>query len=177
MDQSPYLAVCQVSAGHCLAFVSSHPSHCRSTGPISHESQSRLLLCRARNTNTHVHAAPFCVRNSRVVKHQLRKHRPAVALTTSHILFGFDSVSGVPVVFTTLLGILRHHVGWLITSTGLSRSRRMPNLLLRAPRPPFAFLCACTNDIAPWRCLSATGWLTGSSVPSPNRDVYGLLEL
>ena len=44
---------------------------------------------------------------------QLRKHHPMAALTTSRILFGFESASGVPIVFTALLGILRHHV-WLL---------------------------------------------------------------
>ena len=43
---------------------------------------------------------------------QLRKHHPTAALTTGQILFGFDPASGVPIVFTALLGILRHHV-WL----------------------------------------------------------------
>ena len=43
---------------------------------------------------------------------QLRKRHPTAALTTGQILFGFASASGVPIVFTALLGILRHHV-WL----------------------------------------------------------------
>ena len=43
---------------------------------------------------------------------QLRKYHPTAALTTGQILFGFESASGVPIVFTALLGILRHHV-WL----------------------------------------------------------------
>ena len=43
---------------------------------------------------------------------QLRKHHPTAALTTGKILFGFDPASGVPIVSTALLGILRHPV-WL----------------------------------------------------------------
>ena len=43
---------------------------------------------------------------------QLRKYHPTAALTTGQILFGFESAFGVPIVFTALLGILRHHV-WL----------------------------------------------------------------
>ena len=43
---------------------------------------------------------------------QLRKHHPVSALTTAQILFGSESASGVPIVFTALLSILRHHI-WL----------------------------------------------------------------
>jgi exonuclease III len=43
---------------------------------------------------------------------QLCKCCPTATLSSSQILFGFDSASRVPIVFTALLGILRHHI-WL----------------------------------------------------------------
>ena len=43
---------------------------------------------------------------------KLNKHHPVSALTTAQILFRFVCASGVPVVFTALLGIVRHHI-WL----------------------------------------------------------------
>jgi len=62
-----------------------------------------------------VHLFTSCTFASAVFQwftNQLRKYHPTAALTTGQILFGFDSASGVPIVFTALLRILRHHV-WL----------------------------------------------------------------
>ncbi len=43
---------------------------------------------------------------------QLCKCHPTAVLSNSQILFSFDPASHIPIVFTTLLGILRHHI-WL----------------------------------------------------------------
>jgi hypothetical protein len=43
---------------------------------------------------------------------QFRKFNQVAALTSGGILFGYSSSSCVPVVFTVLLGVLRHHI-WL----------------------------------------------------------------
>jgi hypothetical protein len=46
---------------------------------------------------------------------QLRKFNPVAVLTDSEILFGFDVTSHIPLVFTALLGVLRHHI-WLASN-------------------------------------------------------------
>ena len=43
---------------------------------------------------------------------KLNQHHLVSSLTTAQILFGFKSASGVPLMFTALLGIVRHHI-WL----------------------------------------------------------------
>ncbi|CAB4031992.1 Hypothetical predicted protein, partial [Paramuricea clavata] len=43
---------------------------------------------------------------------QLNRYDPLVILTDGDILFGFSSASRIPLVFSALLGILRHQV-WL----------------------------------------------------------------
>jgi hypothetical protein len=43
---------------------------------------------------------------------QLRKCHPGAILSSSQILFGFDPTSHIPIVFTALLGVFRHHI-WL----------------------------------------------------------------
>ena len=83
---------------------------------------------------------------------QLHKHHPTAALTTGQILFGFQSASDVPIVFTAVLGILRHHV-WLAPN-----KHRFEQVLPDAPttlknaRSTFRFLVQmhkrhCTREV------------------------------
>ena len=71
---------------------------------------------------------------------QFRKWKPAGVLTDVEILFGFSTTSRVPLVFTTLLGVLRHHI-WLARNShrfdGVA-----PNVpaTLRKARSTFRFL-------------------------------------
>ena len=46
-----------------------------------------------------------------VVYYPAPKVPPATALTTAQMLLGSHSASDVPIAFTALFGILRHHVG------------------------------------------------------------------
>ena len=72
-------------------------------------------LCFCGETETLLHmftSCPFALDIVEWFKIQQRKHHHESALTTAQILFGFESASNVPIVFTALLGILRHHI-WL----------------------------------------------------------------
>ena len=106
------MAICRVSAGHCLAFFLWDSSYGRSAGPIWYESEPCLFLCRTIVSDQPVYIVSFCDGSITVVYFSARKYHPAAALTTAQIWFGFDSASGVTIVFTALFGILRHHV-WL----------------------------------------------------------------
>ena len=72
---------------------------------------------------------------------QLRKFRPSVtSLPASTILFGFPSRSKIPVVFSALLGVLRHHI-WLARNS--YRFENVPPdvvVTLRKARSTFRFL-------------------------------------
>ena len=71
---------------------------------------------------------------------QLRKYSPSVNLTNGDILFGFSSASRVPVVFSALLGVLRHHL-WL--SRNNHRFENIPPCAhdtLRKAKSTFRFL-------------------------------------
>ena len=80
---------------------------------------------------------------------QLRKHHPTAALTTGRILFGFESASGVPIVFTALLGILRHHV-WLARNK--HRFKQVPPATLKNAKSTFRLFVQmhkghCTREV------------------------------
>ena len=57
-------------------------------------------------------SCPFALDVFEWFRNQLCKHQHALAFTTGQILFGFQSACNYPIMFTALLGILRHHV-WL----------------------------------------------------------------
>ena len=74
---------------------------------------SPLCSCGEPETLLHLFTTcPFALEVFEWFTIQLRKNHQVSALTTANILLGFESASGIPVVFTALLGILRHHV-WL----------------------------------------------------------------
>jgi exonuclease III len=71
---------------------------------------------------------------------QLRKHSSLVVLTDAQILFGFTSSSHTPIVFTALLGVLRHHM-WLARNSHRFDGIHpfVPDILKKA-RSTFRFL-------------------------------------
>ena len=101
---------------------------------------------------------------------QLHQHHPTAALTSGQILFGFESASGVPIVFTALLGILRHHV-WLARNK--HRFEQVPPDAPATLKNAKSTVCGCTSVIVPTRCLTAIGWSMGSLVASLNRTGSG----
>ena len=71
---------------------------------------------------------------------QFRKFNHVTALTSGEILFGFPSSSRVPVVFSALMGVLRHHI-WLTRNRHRFESipPDVPDTLCKA-RSTFRFL-------------------------------------
>ena len=111
--------------------------------------------CFCREPESLVHLFTSCPFASEVLQWftiQLHKYHPTAALTTGHILFGFDSASGVPIVFTALLGILCHHV-WLARNK--HRFEQVPPdapTTLKSARSTFRFLVRmhkrhCTREV------------------------------
>ena len=72
-------------------------------------------LCFCGEPETLLHLFTSCPLTLGVLKWlttTLHQHHLVSSLTTAQILFGFNSTSGVPIMFTALLGIVRHHI-WL----------------------------------------------------------------
>ncbi len=72
---------------------------------------------------------------------QLRRFRPSrTSISISEILFGFSGDSHIPIVFTALLGVLRHHI-WLTRNN--HRFEHIPpdaHVALRKTKSTFRFL-------------------------------------
>ena len=71
----------------------------------------------------------------------MRRFRPSrTSISLSEILFGFSEDSHLPIVFTALLGVLRHHI-WLARNS--HRFEHIPpdaHVALRKSKSTFRFL-------------------------------------
>jgi hypothetical protein len=72
-------------------------------------------LCFCGQPETLLHLFTVCPFGTEIINWflvLLRRSKPTAVFNDAEILFGFTATSRVPVVFTALLGILRHHI-WL----------------------------------------------------------------
>ena len=115
---------------------------------------------------------------------QLREHHPTAALTPGQILFGFESASGLHIVFMALLSILCHHV-WLARNK--HRFDQVPPdapTTLKNAKSTFRFLvrmhkrhCTCKVFDRDWLVDGIVGCVTEQDWIRFARDHYVALSV